>query len=84
MWDLLARYYGLHWGAAAVSLGSIYALGDGKRSGFALGMAGAALWCVFGVLAASLATSVLNALVFLLFLRGYWKKGGRIPSRAAG
>jgi hypothetical protein len=84
MWDLLARYYGLDWAATIVTLISIYALGDGKRSGFALGMAGALLWCVFGVLAASAAGALLNAILFGLFLRGYLKWGGRGPSRASG
>lgn len=84
MWDLLARYYGLDWAATAVTLVSIYALGDGKRFGFALGMAGAVLWCAFGVLAGSAAGALLNAILIGLFLRGYWKWGGRAPSRSSG
>jgi hypothetical protein len=84
LWDLLVRYDGLDWVATVASLASIYYLGDGRRAGFTLGMLGAVLWCVFGVLVGSIAGALLNALLFLLFLRGYRKWEARRDPSAFG
>jgi hypothetical protein len=83
MWDAFVRYYGLDWAATAFSLASIYFIGDGRRAGFTLGMAGAVLWAAFGVMASSAAGTLLNVLLFGLFTRGYLKHGRSKPSPAS-
>jgi hypothetical protein len=82
MWELLVRYYGVDWIATVLSLASIYCLGDGRRFGFSLGVAGAVLWFAFGLIVSSIATALLNALLVGLFLRGYWKWVPRGADRA--
>ena len=84
MWDLLGQYYGLDWVATGFSLASIYFLGDARRAGFMLGLLGAVLWAVFGILANSVAGTLLNVLLCGLFLRGYMRWRPHVsPSRAS-
>jgi hypothetical protein len=79
MWDLLGQYYGLDWVATGFSLASIYFLGDHRRAGFSAGMIGAVLWAAFGILASSVAGTLLNVLLCGLFLRGYLRWKPQLP-----
>lgn len=69
--DLVFRYYGVDWLAMASTFLSLWLLGEGRRSGFLLGMVAAGFWFSFGVLAGSLANPIANTLFFVLNVRGY-------------
>jgi hypothetical protein len=73
MLDYIGHYYGLDWIATGFSLASIYLIGDSRRLGFSLGMAGAVIWAGVNVFAYSIAGTLLNVLLLGLFFRGYMK-----------
>jgi len=70
------EYYGVDWIGMVLMLISVYLLGESKRNGFLYGAVGNAVWIVFGIMAHSLATVLLNAGLMFLNARGYlkWKK----------
>lgn len=70
------QYYGIDWIGMVLMLISVYLLSDSKRHGFLFGAVGNIVWIVFGVLAASMATILLNSGLFILNLRGWlkWKQ----------
>jgi hypothetical protein len=71
--DNLLQYYGVDWLATAGTLVSLWLLGEQRRSGFVIGMAAAAGWFAFGMLASSVAAIIANSLLFALNVRGYWR-----------
>jgi hypothetical protein len=79
MWDALWQYYGLDWIAAAFSLASVYRLGDNRRDGFTLGVAGSILWVIFSVMAHTIPGALLNIVGSGLYLRGFLKWKPRDP-----
>ena len=71
------RYYAVDWTGFALTLGSLYMLGNHRRVGFLLGAASSVAWCAFSVMADSQATVVANSVFFVMNLRGYvkWRAG---------
>ena len=56
------EYYGLDWLGMILSVIAIYFLGNKKRQGFLLMMAGNVAWIGFGYVVDSPATIIMNAL----------------------
>ena len=72
------RYFGADWTGFALTLASLYMLGNHRRSGFLLGAASSVAWLVFSVLAGSTATVIANCVFFGMNLRG-WAKWRALP-----
>ncbi len=75
------RYLGADWTGFALTLGSLYMLGNHRRSGFLLGAASSVAWLVFSVMAGSTATVIANCVFFCMNLRG-WAKWRAQPELA--
>lgn len=71
------QYYGIDWIGMVLMLISVYLLSESKRTGFLFGAIGNIIWIIFGIMATSLATILLNAGLFILNIRGWlkWKQG---------
>ncbi|MEM1099824.1 MAG: nicotinamide mononucleotide transporter [Planctomycetota bacterium] len=70
---MLFHYYGVDWLAMTLTFLAIYLLGNKSRSGFVVMMAGNASWFVLGLLTASVAMLVANAVFFAMNVRGFWR-----------
>ena len=63
------QYYGVDWIGMVLMLISVYLLGESKHNGFIFGAIGNGVWILFGVMAHSLATVLLNAGLMILNAR---------------
>lgn len=75
------QYLGVDWAAMAFTFLAIYLLGNKSRMGFAVMMCGNACWMVVGILTASIALIVANAVFFLMSFRGWFRWGERDANR---
>ena len=71
--DDLLRYNGADWTGFALTLGSLYLLGDHRRVGFLLGAVASVAWAAFSIQAESTPTLIANIVFFTLNLRGWAK-----------
>jgi hypothetical protein len=82
--DVLLKYHGLDWLAMALSLLSVYLLGNKNRLGFISYILANALWIYLGVFKMqSYGISIGNIFFLSMNLRGYlkWKKSEDNPTK---
>lgn len=75
------QYFGVDWAAMAFTFLAIYLLGNKSRMGFAVMMCGNACWMVVGLLTASIALVIANAVFLLMNVRGWIRWGCRDADR---
>ena len=71
-----SNYYGFDFIAAICAIIGMFFLGNKKRIGFVLYLIATASGIVFAILAKSLPLTVMNIIMFIMNLRGFflWKK----------
>jgi hypothetical protein len=69
----MLNHFGLDWLAMALTFVAIYLLGNKRRSGFVVMMAGNLGWIAVGVTATSVAMVIANAGFFSMNVRGFLK-----------
>ncbi len=75
------QYAGVDWSTMAFTFLALYLLGNKSRSGFAVMMCGNACWIVVGILTASIALIIANAVFFLMNVRGWFRWRDAASSR---
>lgn len=71
--ELVTQYYGIDYVAMGLTFATIYLIGNKKRYGFLYGLAGNAFWILYAVLAVAPAIFLVNLVLGILYLRGYFK-----------
>ena len=71
--DSLFNYYGIDWIGALMLFVSTFLIGNKKREGFLVGIGGCLLMLVFSIMAGSVGSFVLNVVLGILNLRGYFR-----------
>lgn len=75
MSENLLQHYGVDWIAMALTFFAIYSLGNKKRYGFCVMMAGNACWIALALKFQSLGMIVANAGFFAMNFRGFVRWG---------
>lgn len=65
----------LDWSAFGVTLYGVWLLSKYKRSGFIINVAGSLLWVIVGLHSKLYGLLVLNAVLLLIYLKGYLNWG---------
>ena len=67
------QYYGIDWLVTITVFVGIFLLGDKKKMGFIVGMISSSFAFVFSFQIGSIANGVTAIILFILYLRGFWK-----------
>ena len=73
MLDSLWKYYGFDWLAMILTVAAIYQIGNKKRSGFVLMIAGNVSWICLAIMANTVAMIIANSIFIFLNIRAFVK-----------